>query len=83
VKPPPRPDLRRRIWRGVRIGAGSLLLALGVLGLFVPVLQGIAFILAGLAVLATEFPWARRWLDAVRDRIRRLRRRRGEARRRP
>ncbi|MGD8375402.1 MAG: PGPGW domain-containing protein [Acidobacteriota bacterium] len=69
-------EVRRRIWRVVRITAGSILLVLGVVGLVLPFLQGIALILAGLAVLATELPWARRWLHALRDRLRRLRRRR-------
>ena len=71
------PEVRRRIWRIVRIATGSTLLALGVVGLVLPILQGIALILMGLAVLATELPWARRWLRALRDRVRRLRRRRG------
>lgn len=70
------PEVRRRVWRVVRITAGSILLALGVAGLVLPFLQGIALILAGLAVLATELPWARRWLHALRDRLRLLRRRR-------
>jgi uncharacterized membrane protein YbaN (DUF454 family) len=70
------PEVRRRIWRVVRITAGSILLVLGVAGLVLPFLQGIALILAGLAVLATELPWARRWLHALRDWLRKLRRRR-------
>ena len=35
-------------------------------------------ILAGLAVLATELPWARRWLQAIRDRLKRFRKKRPE-----
>ena len=66
-------DVRRKAWRIVRIASGSVLLVLGVIGLVVPILQGWALILAGLAVLARDVPWARRWLNAVRDRIRRMR----------
>ena len=68
-------SLRRRIWRVVRLTIGSSLLLLGIIGLVLPFLQGIALILAGLAVLATELPWARRWLHNLRDGLRRLRRR--------
>ena len=71
---PARSDVRRKTWRIVRIASGSVLLVLGVIGLVVPVLQGWALILAGLAVLARDVPWARRWLNAIRDRIRRMRR---------
>jgi hypothetical protein len=38
-------------------------LALGIPGIPGP---GIALVIAGLAILATEFPWARRWLNKVR-----------------
>ena len=69
------PELRRRIWRAVRIGGGSVLRGLGIVGLVLPFLQGIALILMGLAVLATDVPWARRWLHALRDRLRRFRKR--------
>ncbi len=68
------PELRRRIWRVTRISVGSILIVLGIAGLVLPFLQGIALILAGLAVLATELPWARRWLQAIRDRLRWFRR---------
>lgn len=70
MSPPAVPDLRRRIWRVVRIAGGSILMALGVVGLFLPLLQGVALIIAGLAVLATELPWARRLLHALRERLR-------------
>ena len=66
---PPR-DLRRRFLRIVRIASGCLLVAVGVVGLFVPVLQGIAFIFAGLTVLAADLPWAKRLLNAMRERLR-------------
>jgi uncharacterized membrane protein YbaN (DUF454 family) len=72
------PELRRKIWRWTRISAGSILIALGIVGLVLPFLQGIALILAGLAVLATELPWARRWLQAIRDRLKRFRKKRPE-----
>lgn len=55
--------------RIARIGAGIALL---ILGLFLLVLPGpgILTIAGGLAVLATEFTWARRLLDWMKDRYR-------------
>jgi len=49
--------------RLARIIGGFGLVILGVIGLFLPVLQGIAFILLGLLLLSREFHWARRLLD--------------------
>lgn len=54
---------------GKRVGitiAGFALLLLGVIGLFLPVLQGWLFILGGLAVLSTEYVWARRLLEKAK-----------------
>ena len=48
--------------------AGGFVLFIGVLMIVLP---GPAFIVipAGLAILATEFEWARRWLHKMRDYI--------------
>lgn len=53
--------------------AGVTLLVLGIVGLFVPVLQGILLILAGLAILSSHSPRARRALEALKSRIQRAR----------
>jgi tellurite resistance protein TerC len=58
---------------GVTLGGGVLLLA-GVAMLVLPG-PGIVVIIAGLAVLATEYAWAKRPLDAMRARAQRLRER--------
>ena len=65
--PPPEEAARRRFrpWRVLRIASGFLLLALGVIGLFLPILQGVLMILAGLAVLGKDLPWSR----AITDRL--------------
>ena len=47
---------------------GWALIALGVVGLFLPVLQGVLFILLGLYVLSRESKTARRWLEHLRSR---------------
>ena len=66
VPPPGDPKRRRfRPWRALRIASGFLLLALGIIGLFLPILQGVLMILAGLAVLGKDLPWSR----AITDRL--------------
>ncbi|MXW70434.1 MAG: hypothetical protein F4Y71_06565 [Acidobacteria bacterium] len=74
---PGEPARRRfRPWRVLRIASGFLLLALGVIGLFLPILQGVLMILAGLAVLGKDLPWSR----AITDRLAGFVKRRAEDR---
>jgi uncharacterized membrane protein YbaN (DUF454 family) len=47
---------------------GYAFLVVGVLGLVLPFLQGILFLLIGLVILAEHAPWARRLLDRLRER---------------
>ena len=61
-----------RLARWARIIGGFGLIALGIVGLFLPVLQGIALIVAGLFLLAREYHWARRLLDWVRRKRERM-----------
>lgn len=49
-------------------GLGYLFLVLGVLGLFLPFLQGFLFLFIGLIILARHASWARRLLDDLRSR---------------
>jgi uncharacterized membrane protein YbaN (DUF454 family) len=56
------------LWRPIRIFVGFLLLAIGAIGGLIPIFQGWVFGLAGLAILAREFHWARRLLDWARGR---------------
>jgi len=55
----------------LRIASGFLLLALGVIGLFLPILQGVLMILAGLAVLEKDLPWSRKITDWLAEFVRR------------
>jgi uncharacterized protein (TIGR02611 family) len=55
----------------VSVGGGALLVA-GVAMLVLPG-PGLLVIVAGLALLATEFAWAQRPLNAMKARVRRLR----------
>jgi uncharacterized membrane protein YbaN (DUF454 family) len=67
----------------VRIVIGGILLLIGIAGLFLPILQGVAIIVAALAILRQDIPLAERiwqrwvmplkqclqqWLQAYRER---------------
>lgn len=49
------------------LGWGFILL--GIAGIFLPILQGILFILIGLSLLSTVSPWAERLLKRIRERF--------------
>ena len=55
--------------RVTRIALGIAFLILGVVGLFLPFLQGILFLVIGLTLLSTESERAQRWLDWLRSRV--------------
>ena len=57
--------------RWARIASGMALLGAGAAMLLLPG-PGLAAIAGGLAILARDFAWARRLMDAGRDRARRL-----------
>ena len=52
------------------VGWGCILL--GVVGLFLPVLQGVLFLLIGLIVLSSEYVWAHHLLAKLRQRFPKL-----------
>ncbi|MDD2734744.1 MAG: PGPGW domain-containing protein [Desulfuromonadaceae bacterium] len=64
--------------RLIVVVAGFTILIVGVAMIVLP---GPAFVVIpiGLAILATEFIWARKLLDTVKERITRMRKRRGAA----
>lgn len=47
------------VFRVLRVLAGIVLLILGFIGLFLPVLQGILFLIAGTLLLAVDIPFFR------------------------
>ncbi len=69
------PKPLRQGWMGrwFRIVAGSTLVGLGIIGLFLPLLQGVLFIVIGLSLLSTESERARRLHQWVRSYWRELR----------
>ncbi|MBI1882877.1 MAG: PGPGW domain-containing protein [Chlamydiae bacterium] len=61
--------MTKRIRRFLKLFCGWSLLAIGIVGLFLPFLQGILMIVSGLALLATEYPWAKGWLEGIKKKI--------------
>ena len=53
------PARSSRLRRILRLTAGCLLVVLGLLGLFLPFLQGVLFLLVGLYLLSLDWPRAR------------------------
>ena len=52
--------------RIVAVVGGTALVLVGLVGLLLPVVPGWLLIIAGLAILGTEFVWARRLLDTAK-----------------
>ncbi len=61
--------MRRRVKRFAVLLIGWCFILLGVAGLFLPVLQGILFLLIGLIILSTEYVWAHHLLTKLRARF--------------
>ena len=44
-------------------------IVLGVIGLFLPILQGVLFLVVGLLILSSEYVWAHKLLQKIRTRF--------------
>ena len=47
---------------------GWIFIGLGILGLFLPILQGILFLMIGLAILSSRSQWVKRFLEQMEKR---------------
>jgi len=61
--------MRPLLKRVVILTLGWAFVLLGILGLFLPILQGILFILIGLIILSTEYIWAHRLVEKLKVRF--------------
>jgi len=52
----------------LEIGGWTFIIA-GVVGLFLPILPGLLFLLIGLVILSARHHWARRWMVRLRRRF--------------
>lgn len=57
---------RPLIVRIILVMVGTILLVGGLIGLLLPIIPGWLMIIPGLAILGTEFVWARRLLDTAK-----------------
>lgn len=60
--------MNQRLKRFVLLGLGWVFIFLGILGLFLPILQGILFLTIGLILLSRESEWAAAKLDWLKTR---------------
>ncbi len=63
----------KKMLKPLRVGLGILFLVLGILGLFLPVLQGILFLAIAAALLGKDTPpgrWLNGQVQKLRDRTR-------------
>lgn len=51
------------------LALGWAFICLGIVGLFLPILQGVLFLVIGLVILSTEYVWAHRLLARLRARF--------------
>ena len=61
--------MRPLIKRLAVLALGWFFVLLGIVGLFLPILQGILFILIGLIILSSEYMWAHRLLEKLKARF--------------
>jgi uncharacterized protein len=64
--------MNTQLKRVLLLVAGWGFILLGIAGLFLPVLQGVLFILIGLTLLSSEYGWAHRLLTRARNRFPRI-----------
>jgi uncharacterized membrane protein YbaN (DUF454 family) len=58
--------------RALELALGWAFILLGVAGIFLPILQGILFILVGLLIISRHAPWAARLLEKLKTRFPKL-----------
>jgi uncharacterized membrane protein YbaN (DUF454 family) len=61
--------MQTRLKRSVILIAGWAFILLGIVGLFLPILQGMLFLWVGLLLLSSEYIWAHRLLGRLRVRF--------------
>lgn len=64
--------MNKPLKRALVLIAGWTFLLLGIAGLFLPILQGVLFIVIGLAILSSEYVWAHNLLRKLRERFPRI-----------
>jgi uncharacterized membrane protein YbaN (DUF454 family) len=61
--------MNAHIKRALVLSVGWGFILLGIVGLFLPVLQGVLFLFIGLAILSSEYAWAHHLITRLRQRF--------------
>ncbi len=61
--------MNRHAKRVLILIVGWFFILLGIAGLFLPILQGVLFILIGLIILSSEYVWAHHLLQRLKERF--------------
>jgi uncharacterized membrane protein YbaN (DUF454 family) len=61
--------MKTKVKRVLLLVVGWLFIVFGIVGLFLPVLQGVLFIVVGLIILSSEYVWAHNLLAKLRRRF--------------
>jgi uncharacterized protein len=64
--------VKAQVKRVTLLVVGWAFILLGIAGLFLPVLQGILFLLIGLFILSSEYVWAHKLLHKLKQRFPRI-----------
>jgi uncharacterized membrane protein YbaN (DUF454 family) len=64
--------MNRHTKRILILMVGWAFILLGIVGLFLPILQGVLFILIGLVILSSEYVWAHHLLTRLKERFPKL-----------
>ena len=62
-------DMNTQVKRVAILILGWCFILLGIVGLFLPILQGVLFLLIGLIILSSEYVWAHHLLAKLRQRF--------------
>lgn len=61
--------MQARVKKIVLLFGGWGFIVLGIIGLFLPILQGVLFLSIGLLILSSEYVWAHKMLEKIRIRF--------------
>jgi uncharacterized membrane protein YbaN (DUF454 family) len=61
--------MKSQVKRIAVLAVGWIFIVLGIAGLFLPILQGVLFLLMGLIILSSEYVWAHKLLARLRTRF--------------
>ena len=64
--------MTRGVKKALALVTGWAFIVLGIIGLFLPIMQGVLFLMIGLTILSSEYVWAHHLLTRIRERFPRI-----------